>query len=426
MFRFLHASDLHLGAAFEGVRLISPDAAEALHQATYRALERIVRLAIERDASFVVLAGDLCNRADGNLRAELALRRAAQSLHEAGIRTFVVYGNHDFLDPGRPDLDWPPSTRVFLAEETEPVVVELKSGPTVVVHGLSYSRREESANLAQRFPEPPGGAFSVAVLHTACGAIEGHARYAPCSLQDLVGRGYDYWALGHVHRHSILRESAPTIVYSGNPQGLNPNETGPRGCCLVSVDGSRNVGVEFCETDAVRWFALEVSIEGLSREQELLDRLDASLAEVSASLSDDRAGIARIRLTGRGPLHRFLRDPARAEHLREVLLEKVAGLPSPLWTESVVDRTRPEVDLGERERAEDFLGQFLRIAGEISADPETLASAWRKVQEAMSASHLAALRRTGLALDSMEIAAVAELLDQARILGADMLLREER
>ena len=55
--------------------------------------------------------------------------------------------------------------------------------------------------------------------------------YAPCTLEGLLSKNYDYWALGHVHRREILHEN-PWIVFPGNTQGRHINESGPRGCTL--------------------------------------------------------------------------------------------------------------------------------------------------------------------------------------------------
>jgi DNA repair exonuclease SbcCD nuclease subunit len=426
MFRFVHASDLHLGAAFEGIRGASPDAADALHRATYSAFDAVIRTAEENAAAFVVLAGDLCNRTDGNLRAELALRKAANRLHESGIATFIVYGNHDFLEPGRPDLDWAPSTCVFPADNSEPQMLGLNGGPSVFVYGRSYGRRDEQANLALEYPKPPADVYSVGVLHTACGPVQGHAVYAPCTLQDLGARGYDYWALGHVHVHGVLQSAGPTVVYSGNPQGLNPRETGPRGCCLVSVDDDRSLTVELRETDVVRWFAEDVDIGGLRREQDLMDRLEQVLADIASSVGAERSALVRISLVGRGPLHGFLQGTIVLEHLLDHLLEMAHELPAPVWTEDLRICTMPDIDLDARRHAEDFVGDFLRLAEEMSQDEQQLAGLLASLQQRVSPAHAAMLARAGVGLDTATIETVREWLRQAEILGADVLLGEER
>lgn len=426
MFRFIHASDLHLGSAFEGIASVAPDAASRLERATYDALERLVQIALAEEAAFVVLAGDVCNRAEGSLRAELALRKAAAALATSGIALFLVYGNHDFLAPTRPDLDWPDNTHVFPPEGGEPRIVERDGRAIATVFGMSYGRRDERENLAARFPKPPRDIFSVAVLHTACGSAPGHEPYAPCKLEDLVDKGYDYWALGHVHNHVVLREAAPAVVYPGSTQGLNPKETGPRGCCVVDVVEDRRVAIRFQPTDSVRWYAETVDIGGMEREQDLLNAMEGRLRHLAEGLEGDRTGLVRFRLAGRGPLHRWLRDERNRTELTEHLLGQVGRLPAPVWTEAVLDETRPEVDLDERREAQDFLGDFLRLSQEIRSNPERLRELAQEAAKQLTAQHVSALRRLGWEVAQLSDEDLARLAAQAETLGADMLLTEER
>ncbi len=45
-----------------------------------------------------------------------------------------------------------------------------------------------------------------------------HENYLPTTLEDLMDRRYDYWALGHIHKRAYLN-SEKSIAYSGNIQG---------------------------------------------------------------------------------------------------------------------------------------------------------------------------------------------------------------
>ena len=101
-------------------------------------------------------------------------------------------------------------------------------------------------NYAVDYPEPVAGWFNIGVLHTACGRA-GHENYAPCTAADLAARGYDYWALGHVHAFEIVSRD-PWIVYPGNLQGRSIRECGERGAVIVEVaDGVVREGAARCD-----------------------------------------------------------------------------------------------------------------------------------------------------------------------------------
>ena len=108
------------------------------------------------------------------------------------------------------------------------------------IHGQSFARAAVTDNLVLRYPEPLAGWINIGLLHTGLTGLEGHERYAPCTIEDLRARGYDYWALGHVHRHKVLQED-PYIVFSGNLQGRHTRETGPKGAVKVTVAGVKPV-----------------------------------------------------------------------------------------------------------------------------------------------------------------------------------------
>jgi exonuclease SbcD len=94
-------------------------------------------------------------------------------------------------------------------------------------------------DLAALYPPAVPGYFNIGVLHTNLGGISEHANYAPCSLQTLKNKGYQYWALGHVHSRQILCTD-PYIVYPGNIQGRNGREQGEKSCELVTVTRRRS------------------------------------------------------------------------------------------------------------------------------------------------------------------------------------------
>ena len=90
-------------------------------------------------------------------------------------------------------------------------------------------------NLASGYPRYDPGYFNIGMLHTSLTGRQGHEDYAPCSTDELKSKGYDYWALGHVHKREIV-DKDPWIVFPGNIQGRHIRETGVKGVTLVTVE----------------------------------------------------------------------------------------------------------------------------------------------------------------------------------------------
>jgi DNA repair exonuclease SbcCD nuclease subunit len=413
-FTFIHAADLHLGAPFQGLRAADPQVAAAADAATYRAFERILEIAIESGAAFVLFSGDVFDAADRNLTAQLRFRDGLRRLDAAGIRACVIHGNHDHLGGGQARLDWPESTRFFPALPSAPEIIQVGGEPVAVVHGFSYPRRQVTESLLPHYRPraEDAGLFQIGLLHANVGGNPQHDNYAPCRLEDLAALPFDYWALGHVHRHAVLRTHGPAVVYPGSPQGLHPRETGMHGCCRVTVGADRSARIEQVRTEALRWVELEAPIEGAEGEDALLaiirGKLEAVLAEEPTS------AIVRVRLVGRGPLHRVLRNPAHVEALQRELRLREVEEPF-VWLERLVVETRPEADLEQARERQDLAGEFLRLCELARTDPALQVELLDDLRVLFGRSEL----RQGSASAT---ASFSSWLERAELLGADLLL----
>lgn len=367
-FRFVHAADLHLDSPFQALRAaVPPQIAETLRNATFIALERIVDLCLSEGVDFLLIAGDLYDEADRSIRAAVRVRDQCKRLVDAGVGVFVIHGNHDPLSGWGARLGWPGRVHIFGGQHVEAAPV-IRGGQEIArIYGISYRVRDVRDNLASRFRRDADCPWAIGLLHANVGGDPDHEAYAPCALDDLLGAGMDYWALGHVHTRQILHESGPAVVYPGNPQARHARESGPRGCYLVEVDGAGRPHPVFRETDAVRWIVENLSVGDLPGVPELIERLEARCEEVRQEVQG-RAAIIRWTLSGRGPLHRDLRRAGTLEDLIGSLRERYASGDSFLWVESIRADTSPELPVAELAAQENFIGDFIRLAQEALAD----------------------------------------------------------
>jgi DNA repair exonuclease SbcCD nuclease subunit len=175
------------------------------------------------------------------------------------------------------------------------------------------------------------------VLHTALAGHPAHAPYAPCSIPELAAKGYDYWALGHVHDHAVLH-TAPHIVFPGNLQGRHIRETGPKGAVLVEVDDGVVSRLTHLPLDVVRWARVEVDCAGAEDMEAVHGRVRLALTEARAREADGRPMVARVSLRGDTPLHGALRDGSGA--LRDDIRVVAAQVSQDLWIEKISVGTR--------------------------------------------------------------------------------------
>ncbi|MDO8881070.1 MAG: DNA repair exonuclease [Coriobacteriia bacterium] len=411
--RFVHAADLHLDAPFKGVDATDARVRDALVASTYEALDRVVALCIAEQADFLVLAGDIYNSASKSLQAEFAFRDACVRLAEAGIRVFLAHGNHDPASSRSFDLELPPEVHVFSSAEAERIVFERDDAPVCALYGQSFRTAAETGNLALGFSRARDDAIAIGVLHANVGGRPGHEPYAPCSLDDLRAARMDYWALGHIHKPEVLSED-PAIVYAGCTQGLQPNESGIRGCRLVTASPA-GISSEFVPTASVVWDALSLDVSTLGTVDELRGAIVAAIAGAGHD-AGELPLVVRLELAGRSEAHAALARPgALRDLLADVRADALDREPW-VWVDRIADRTRPAIDLDALRDAEDLAGDLMRLSDVLAADEAALAA----LMDEVTAPVVAVLdRRETPQTDA------ASLLERARDLALDRLLAGE-
>ena len=193
-------------------------------------------------------------------------------------------------------LSLPENVHEFSTREADSVSVEILNA---TIHWRSYGRKAVTEDLSVSYPVAVADQLNIGLLHTSADGREGHEHYAPCSVDGLIARGYDYWALGHVHKREILHED-PWVVFPGNLQGRHMRETGAKGCFVVTVEDGAVAAVDFRAVDVLRWGICEVDVSSTDSATAALDLLRDELAQRIAD-ADSVSVALRLRLFGQTP-----------------------------------------------------------------------------------------------------------------------------
>jgi len=365
-FRFFHAADIHLDSPLTGLAGIEGRVAERIRSAPRVAFEALVESALQEQVDFVVIAGDLYDGTWRDYNTGLFFAGQMGRLKQACIPVFVLHGNHDAESQITRPLALPDNVRVFGSRKAQTFRLDALN---VALHGQSFREKAVTVNLVPGYPAPMPDAFNIGVLHTALGGMGDHANYAPCSLRELVAKGYDYWALGHVHQGQVMHER-PHVVFPGNLQGRHVREAGPKGACLVTVEAGEIVEVAGPAFDVVRWTVLDVDVAEAGSNGDVVDRMRQSLAQGVAG-ADGRLLCARIVLQGRTGLHGQLMTDV--ENLTAEARAAALGLGEEVaWVERVAVATTPMSDAAVLTAREDTLGDLQRMLAEANTDDDLL------------------------------------------------------
>jgi len=338
-FKFLHAADLHLDSPLLGLESHEEAPIETIRNATREALRNLVDHCIAEGVNFLLIAGDVF---DGDWKSAESGRFFAQQMlrlasAEQPIPVFMVKGNHDAISILSRDL---PVENVFTFSA---VKAQTKMLPEigVAIHGRSYSRPDTTDDISQEYPAPVQGSFNIGILHTCAGGRPGHERYAPCEIEALKRKGYDYWALGHVHRREIISDN-PYIIFPGNLQGRKFVESAPegKGCTEITVENGIVVRAEHKAFDVVRWSLLEVDISECATAQEATSQVIAELRQNANSIAPTLLA-TRIKIVGISEASPEIFKDLTSFTL--TLREHVASLALNAWIEDILVECRSNI-----------------------------------------------------------------------------------
>ncbi len=363
-FSFIHAADIHLDSPHSGLSAYEGAPVELLRNAPRAAFSNLIDEAIRERVDFMVISGDLYDGAWKDFNTGLFFSGEMGRLKREEISVFIAHGNHDAESELTKHLTLPDNVTVFSTRKAESKSLEPLG---VVLHGQSFRDAKTEENLAVAYPPAVPDCFNIGVLHTAVEGHAEHAPYAPCSLSDLTDKGYDYWALGHVHEYKILSED-PLVVFPGNLQGRHIRETGPRGALVVTVENGKPT-VERLFVDTVRWHRIEIDAGPAHSLQDVVrlarDRLETLLRESA----DGRPLATRVIFTGRSRAHGELFG-LETQLRQEILAVANALGDNELWIEKVILDTIPELDAAAIEARSDAIADLQSILAEAGSAPE--------------------------------------------------------
>jgi exonuclease SbcD len=192
----------------------------------------------------------------------------------------------------------------------------------------------------------------------------------------------EYVALGHIHKHQVLRQDPPMVVYSGSLQRVDFSEQGDqKGFCVVDIDpsapqGQRMSGFQVHQVDARPFVTVDVRIDS--------GETDPTGAVVRAIARFDVVdAVVRVRITLPSELEPHLRDAEIRQaldgaHYIAAVSRELAGARRTRLGSEVAEGLQPmqavRLYLESREVDRQRQANVLRFAEELVRSEEELAS----------------------------------------------------
>jgi exonuclease SbcD len=314
MIKLLHFADLHLGV--ENYGRLDPSTGLSTRLGDFlRSFASIVDYAIAQEVDLVLFCGDAYQTVRPSPTHQREFARRVRRLSEAAIPVLLLVGNHDLpLAAGRAasteifsTLDVP---YVTVADKIETHVIDTKSGVVQIV-ALPWPVRSQlltRAELKGKTPDEAGEELSELIVDLVNQEIEGLDPHLPTVLAAHVtvfgaeapyatqaglflGReviipnsvlsdpAFDYVALGHLHKHQVVRDASPPVVYSGSVERIDfGEEKEEKGFVLVELDKGQ-AEYKFVPLDVRRFLTIEVEAKGLDPTAQVLEAIEAEEVE---------------------------------------------------------------------------------------------------------------------------------------------------
>lgn len=362
---FIHAADLHLGRAFSGLKHLPEPIYSKVLESGFQALENLIAVAIEHNADFVLFVGDIFDSNSVSLRTYIRFREQLEKLNQHGIHVFICHGNHDPLENSHM-INWPENVTVFQDETVSNKAFTARSGEIVHIYGFSYTKKQVTENKSNEFQKNGNAHFHIAMLHGNAEGQTEHDPYAPFSVQELIDKDFDYWALGHIHKRQVLSTNPP-IVYPGNIQGMNKKELGEKGCMLVTLSQNEGASLTFVPTAPIIWREAVIDITNV----ETWDEVIAKIETLKERLRTENTFLL-IRVEGYGKIHERLQERNELDDLILTLNEHESDQETFVWIVDMLVHTTRNWDRDELLKRQDFIGELMKTIDRYADFEEAL------------------------------------------------------
>ena len=338
--RVLHCSDLHIGV--ENYGRIDPETGLSTRLGDFLAsLDEVVEYALTENVDLVLLAGDVYKGRDPSQTHQREFAKRLTRLSSAGIPSFILVGNHDLPNAVSranaveifPTLHVP---NVYVGDSLQTYTIPTPAG-SLQIQAVPWPRRgrvlsrEDSRGLSieeirKEIEDRMTAAIEERARHldpevpaimtghvTINGATVGTERSMMLGqdhvlLASAVHRPQlDYVALGHIHKHQVLRQESPMVVYSGSLQRVDfSEEDDHKGFCVVDLDpsapqGQRLTNFQFQPVQARPFATIDVKLD--AGDTDPTDTVVRAIAR-----KDVTGAVVRVRLTLPAELEPHLRE----------------------------------------------------------------------------------------------------------------------
>lgn len=266
--KFVHIADMHFDAPF--TTLAKNDLGNKRRLEQRKVFKQIIEYIRDNEIDHLFIAGDLYEHEYVNISTIEYINNLFKEIPETKI--YIVPGNHDprVKDSYYNKFNWNENVYIF-NEKIEKVVEE-----EVDIYGFGFENfYMQNSKLNEIKIENPNK-INILLTHGALdAATKEDMQYNPISKRELRALGFDYIALGHIHKPSYNDELNQTIVYPGSCISFGFDELGSHGMIVGSIEQNKKLQVAFVPVDKTEFVENYLDISDIISKEELIEKINS-------------------------------------------------------------------------------------------------------------------------------------------------------
>lgn len=282
--KFVHLADLHLDSKFETLSPID-GLPQKRRMEQRQALRKIIDYIKENNIELLLIAGDLYEHNYIRKSSIEYLNKLFQEIPKTKI--FITPGNHDpyIKNSFYATYTWAPNVHIFSGNIEK---IDLNG---IHIYGMGFTDFYCKESRIEQIEIEEKNDINILVTHGSLdGGRDSYREYNPLRTVKLNTLGFDYIALGHIHKPYCNEIEEQKIFYPGSVLSLGFDELGEHGILVGNVE-KNNAKAKFIPIDTRQFEEKEIDISELNSNEDIIEKIE--------ELQLSESNIYKIILTGK-------------------------------------------------------------------------------------------------------------------------------